>query len=110
MATKAAVENTKNFIISSTEKGSQDKHSLLDLYKKFDIYLSEEKIQRPVVVLPGGHSQKLTTKFCIPFMIRNLICLLVFLIQLSDQSPNQTLHREYDKKRDELFTTFQTIN
>ena len=30
--------------------------------------------------------------------------------QLSDQSPNQNLHREYDKKSDELFTTFQTIN
>ena len=30
--------------------------------------------------------------------------------QLLDQKPIQNLHREYDKKRDELFTTFQTIN
>ena len=54
MAPKASVKNIKNLIISSTEKGSQDNHSLLDLYKKFDIYFSEEKIQRPVVVLQSS--------------------------------------------------------
>nr|XP_047132414.1 uncharacterized protein LOC124811153 [Hydra vulgaris] len=54
MAPKTAVKNIKNLIISSTEKGSQDNHSLLDLHKKFDIYLSEENIQRPVVMLADG--------------------------------------------------------
>nr|XP_047129891.1 uncharacterized protein LOC124809920 [Hydra vulgaris]XP_047129892.1 uncharacterized protein LOC124809920 [Hydra vulgaris] len=58
MAPKTAVKNIKNLIISFTEKGSQDNYSLLDLHKKFDIYLSEENIQRPVVMLADGHSSR----------------------------------------------------
>ena len=30
--------------------------------------------------------------------------------QLLDQSPNQNLHHDYNKKRDDLFPSFQTIN
>ena len=30
--------------------------------------------------------------------------------QMLDQSPNTKLHQEYSKKREELFTPFQTIN
>jgi hypothetical protein len=36
MASKEAVENIKNLLISSTEKGSQNHNSLLECYKLFD--------------------------------------------------------------------------
>ncbi|XP_065677263.1 uncharacterized protein LOC136071680 [Hydra vulgaris] len=115
MAPKTAVKNIKNLIISSTEKGSQDNHSLLDLHKKFDIYLSEENIQRPVVMLADGHSSRFDYNV-LHFLHEKKINLFISrpdttgVTQLLDQSPNQNMHRQYDKKRDELFTTFQTIN
>ena len=40
MAPKTAIENIKNLIVSSTEKGSQDNHSLLDAYRRFEKYLT----------------------------------------------------------------------
>ena len=65
MAPKAAVDNMKNLIISTTEKGSQTNISLLDAYRKFDKYLSENDI--PVVMLADGHNSRFDFKvlnFC----------------------------------------------
>jgi len=79
MAPKAAVDNINNLIISSTERGSQDHKSLLDCYKRFDKYLTEEKIQRPVVMLADGHSSRFDFKV-LQFMRESQINL--FIIQL----------------------------
>ena len=62
MAPKAAVENIKNLIVSSTEKGSQDSHSLLDAYRRFDKYLTNEKIKQPVAMLADGHGSRFDFK------------------------------------------------
>jgi hypothetical protein len=58
MAPEEAVQNIKNLLISSTEKESQDHHSLLECYKLFDKYLKENNIQRPVVVISDGHTSR----------------------------------------------------
>ena len=56
MAPEEAVQNIKNLLISSTEKGSQDHCSLLECYKLFDTYLTENNVERRVVVLSDGHT------------------------------------------------------
>ena len=58
MTPEEAVQNIKNLLISSTEKGSQDHCSLLECYKLFDKYLTENNVERPVVVLSDGHTSK----------------------------------------------------
>lgn len=115
MAPKVAVEKMKNLIISSTEKGCQDNHSLLDVYKRFDKYLSNNNIQRPIVMLADGHSSRFDYKV-LHFLREKQLHLYITppdttgVTQLLDQSPNQNLHREYNKAKEKLFTAFQTIN
>ena len=58
MAPKVAVKNIKNLTVSSTENGCQNHSSMLDAYKRFDKYLDEENIVRPVVVLSDGPSSR----------------------------------------------------
>ena len=58
MAPEEAVQNIKNLLISSTEKGSQDHCSLLECYKLFDTYLTENNVERRVVVLSDGQTSK----------------------------------------------------
>ena len=58
MAPEEAVQNIRNILISSTEKGSQDHCSLLECYKLFDKYLTENNVERPVVALSDGHTSK----------------------------------------------------
>ena len=111
MAPKVAVENIKNLI----ENGCQDHSSMLDAYKRFDKYLDEENIVRPVVVLSDGHSSRFDFAV-LKFLCENSIHSLITppettgVTQLLDQSPNTKLYQEYSKKREELFTPFQTIN
>ena len=106
MAPKIAVENIKNLIVN----GCQDHSSMLDAYKRFDKYLDEENIIRPVVVLSDGHSssfdfsrEKSIHSFITP---RDTTC----VTQLLDQSRNTKLYQKHNKKREELFTPCQTIN
>ena len=115
MAPKVAVENIKNLIVSSTENGCQDHSSMLDVYKRFDKYLDEKNILRPVVVLSDGHSSRFdfaVLKFLREKSIHSFIIPpdTTGVTQLLDQNPNTKLHQEYSKKREELFTPFQTIN
>ena len=115
MAPKAAVEKIKGLIISSTESGMQDHNSLLDVYKKFDKYLTEENVQRPVVLLSDGHSSRFDFKVLQYLREKNIHLYITppdttGVTQLLDQSPNQKLHQEYNKKKDELFSAFETIN
>ena len=115
MAPKVAVESIKNLIASSTENGCQDHSSMLDAYKRFDKYLDEENIVRPLVVLSDGHSFRFdfaVLKFLRAKSIHSFITPpdTTGVTQLPDQSPNTKLHQEYSKKREELFTPFQTIN
>jgi hypothetical protein len=62
MAPQKAVSNIKNLIISTTESGSQDNCSLLAAYKKLDKHLTEQGIERPVVLLSDGHSSRFDFK------------------------------------------------
>ena len=115
MAPKVAVENIKNLTLSSTENGCQDHSSMLDAYKRFDKYLDEENIVRPVVVLSDGHSSRFdfaALKFLCEKSIHSFIMPpdTTVVTQLLDQSPNTRLNQEYSKKREEQFTPFQTIN
>ena len=115
LAPKVAVENIKNLIVSSAENGCQDHSSMLDAYKRFDKYLDEENIVRPVVVLSNDHSSRFdfaVLKFLHEKSIHSFITPpdTRGVTQLQDQSPNTKLHQECSKKREELFTPFQTIN
>ena len=115
MAPKVAVENIKNLIVSSTENGCQDHSLMLDADKRFDKYLDEENIVHPVVVLSDGHSSRFgfaVLKFLCDKSIHSFIMPpdTTGVTQLLDQSLNTKLHQEYSKKREELFTPFQTIN
>ena len=115
MAPKVAVAKIKNLIVSSTENGCQDHSSMLDAYKRFDKYLDQENIKRPVVVLSDGHSSRFdfaVLKFLREKLIHSFISPpdTTGVTQLLDQSPNTKLHQEYNKKREELFSPFQTIN
>ena len=76
--------------------------------------MTEENIERPVVMLADRHSSRFDFKV-LQYSRENQIFLFFTppdttgVTQLLDQEPNQRLHREY-KKRDELFPGFQTIN
>ncbi|XP_066924340.1 uncharacterized protein [Clytia hemisphaerica] len=115
MCPKPVAKKINNLLISSTEKGSQDNKSLLECYRLFDKYLDEKKIQRPVVMLADGHSSRFDYKV-LKFLREHKINLFISppdttgVTQLLDQNPNQSLHKEYNSKRDELFPGFQTIN
>ena len=67
------------------------------------------------MVLADRHSSRFHYKV-LHFLHDNKINLYISppdttgVTQLLDQSPNQNLHHEYEKKRNDLFTTFQTIN
>ena len=76
MAPKAAVEKMKYLKISPTEKGSQDHQSLLDCYKKFNKHLTEENIERPVVMLVDEHSSSFDFKI-LQYLRENQIFLFV---------------------------------
>ena len=54
MAPKEAVDKIK--LISTTGRGSQDHNSLLAAYKSFNKYLTNNKIECPVVILSDGYS------------------------------------------------------
>ena len=103
MVPKFAAEKMKNLIISTTEKGSQDNNSLLDVYKRFDKYLTEGQIKRPVVMLADEHSSRFDYKV-LHFLREKNIHLFISppdttgLTQLFVQSPNHNLHREFNKK------------
>ena len=58
MAPEEAAQKFKNLLISSTEKGSQDHCSLLECYKLFHKYLTENNVEHPVVALSDGHTPK----------------------------------------------------
>ena len=62
MAPKEVLDQIKNLIISCTAKGSQEDNSLMEAYRKFDKYLTEENIQLPVVILADDHSSKFDYK------------------------------------------------
>lgn len=114
MAPKLAVDKIKNLLVSCTENGHQDHRSMLDVLKKFDKFLTKENIERPVVVLSDGHSSRFDFKV-LKFLRESNIHLYITppdttgVTQLLDQSPNQKLHQEYEKKKNEMFTPFQTI-
>ena len=115
MAPKVAVKNIKNLTVSSTENGCQNHSSMLDAYKRFDKYLDEENIVRPVVVLSDGPSSRFdfaVLKFLREKSIHSFIMPpdTTVVTQLLDQSPNTKLYQEFSKKREKQFTPFQIIN
>ena len=73
MVPKVAVEKIPNLLISTTVHGVQDHKSLLEFYKFFATKLTEQNIQRPVVVLTDGHSSRFNCsvlQFCRDELIR----------------------------------------
>ena len=113
MAPQKAVDNIKNLIISTTENGSQDNVLLLAAYKKLDKHLTDNAIERPVVLLADGHSSRFDFKV-LQFLRENKFIVsppdTTGVIQLLDQAPNSQLHQNYNSTRDKLFTPFQTVN
>ncbi|XP_065663558.1 uncharacterized protein LOC136085837 [Hydra vulgaris] len=115
LAPQKAVSNIKNLIFSTIESGSQDNCSLLAAYKKLDKHLTEQDIERPVVLLSDGHMSRFDFKV-LNFFHKKQINLFVSppdttgVTQVLDQAPNQQLHRYYNNTRDILFFSFQTIN
>ena len=113
MAPQKAVDNIKNLIISTTENGSQDNVLLLAAYKKLDKHLTDNVIERPVVLLADGHSSRFDFKV-LQFLRENKFIVsppdTTGVIQLLDQAPNSQLHQNYNSTRDKLFTPFQRVN
>ena len=58
MAPPSAVENIPNLLISTTQSGYQDHNTCLESYKLFDKVITENKVQKPVVVLTDGHASR----------------------------------------------------
>ena len=63
MAPKEAVKRIPNLLISTNDSGSQDHSTLLSPYQMFDLYLDENNIKRPVVVLSDGILQDVTVMY-----------------------------------------------
>ena len=59
MVPPSAVENIKNLIIKTSERGISDHTTFMAACKEFDTYLTEHKVQRPVV-LKGSRGTKIT--------------------------------------------------
>ena len=58
MAPPHTVENIQHLFISTSDKDVSDHQSLLAAYTEVDKYLAEKDVQRPVVLLPDGHSSR----------------------------------------------------
>ena len=114
MAPREAVEKIKHLLVSTSENGSQDHKTLLAAYKKFDAYLTEKNIERPVVILSDGHSSRFDLDVMLFLRSRQMRLYITWpdttaLLQLLDQV-NQSLHTEYRKTKAALFTQVMTIN
>ena len=103
MAPPSAVEKIKNLIISTTERGYQDNHPLLEAYKKFDRYLTDENIERPVVLLADGHSSRFDYKL-LQFLREKQIFLYITppdttgVTRLLDQCPKSKVASRIQQK------------
>ena len=114
MAPKEAVENIKHLLISTSENGVQDHKTLLAAYKKFDSYLTEWNVERPVVILSDGHSSRFDLDVLTFLRSKQMRLYITWpdttsVLQLLDQV-NQSLHSEFRKAKNKLFTSVMTIN
>ena len=102
-----------NLVVSTTPHGVQDHTSLLFAYKRFDKYITDNAIQKPVVVLSDGHSSRFN-KDTFNFLRKTDIRLFVSppdttgVTQLLDQV-NKSLHEAYRKKKKELYASTDTV-
>ena len=114
MAPKSAVEKITNLLVSTTEHGVQDHNSLLDFYKFFDQKLTEQNVERPVVVLTDGHSSRFdisVLQYCREKQIRLFVGPpdTTGVTQLLDQV-NHSLHHHYRQGKSQLFSNLMTID
>ena len=58
MVPNEAAAKVKHLLVTTSEHGVSDGHTLLAAFKKFDEYLKEKNIKRPVVLLSDGHSSR----------------------------------------------------
>ena len=83
-------------------------------YKKFDAYLSEQNIQRQVVILSDGHGSRFDVDVLLFLRSKLMRLYITFpdataLLQLLDKV-NQRFHGGYRRAKSELFTSVITIN
>ena len=103
-----------------SENGFQTGNSCLKSYKLFDDYLTDNNIERPVVMITDGHSSRMdleVLKFCQDKQIYQFVSPpdTTGLLQLLDQV-NSLLHSCYASSKEQLFTedrinreTFMTL-
>ena len=107
MAPEIAVKNIPNLLISNTANGYQDGNSFLHAIKKFEDYLDEKCITKPVILLTDGHSSRFDVDV-LRSMVNDTISAFVSppdttsVTQPLDQI-NATLHTSYRKEISDLF-------
>ena len=106
-------EKIENLVVSTTPHGVQDHHSLLSFYRRFNKYLEDAKVQKPVVVLSDGHSSRFNAEV-FNYLRKNEIMLFISppdttsVTQLLDQV-NKSLHEAYRNKKKELYSSTESI-
>ena len=104
----------RTLLISTTENGVQDHVSLLAAYEEFNSYLTQNNVQKPVVVLNDGHSSRFDVDL-LEFAAREGIYIFLgppdttSITQLLDQV-NAMLHSSYRLTKEQLFTSLSSIN
>lgn len=114
MAAKTSLEQITNLLISTTKNGVQDHKSLLEFYKCFDAKLTEQSVQRPVVVLTDDHDSRFDSsvlQFCREKEIRLFVGPpdTTGVTQLLDQV-NHGLHHHYRSTEARLCIDSMTID
>ena len=108
MAPEEAVNKIYHLLVSTTKSSYQTGDSYLASLRMLDEYITEKKIQRPVVLLTDGHSSRFSVEvltFCRKRQIHQFVSPpdTTSVTQLLDQI-NQSLHSAYRKELEERLT------
>ena len=114
MAPKEAVDAIENLLVSSTENGFMTGKACEKFYDMFDTYLTQNNVQRPVVVLTDGHSSRYdieVLRFCKEKQIHQFVSPpdTTGLLQPLDQI-NSMLHSAYRNSLEENFAPGSHVN
>ena len=114
MAPNEAAAKIKHLLVTTSDHGVSDGHTLLAAFKEFDEYLKANNIKRPVVLLSDGHSSRFDYHVMSFLQSRDIWVFLTppdttGVTQLLDQL-NKNIHHEYRKEKDEMFTEANSLN
>ena len=109
-----AASKINHLLVTTSDHGVSDHITFLAALKEFDEYLTENNIQKPVVLLSDGHSSRFDYDVMAFLQSSNIRMFIsppdtTGVTQMLDQL-NKNIHHEYRKEKDEMFIETNTLN